>query len=128
LTAPVVVLIAVGIADFGMLALKSAGLVAATRVGAEYARVYPLDVSGIQRSTQSAMSFAPPLTFPVSFPRRCECDDASPIACNESCATVGRPTPNRVFITVSASQPFTPIVPWPGIPATLTAATEVRMQ
>jgi hypothetical protein len=121
-------LIAIGIADFGMLALKSAGLVAATRIGAEYARVYPLDVSGIQRATQSAMGFAPALTFPASFPRRCECDDASPIACTQSCATVGRPAPNRVFITVSASQPFTPIVPWPGIPANLTAATEMRLQ
>jgi Flp pilus assembly protein TadG len=128
LAAPVVILIAVGIADFGMLAAKSAGLASSTRIGAEYARVYPLDIDGIQRSTQRAMSFAPALILPATFPRRCECDDASPIACNESCATVGRPAPNRVFITVSASQPFTPLVPWPGIPATLTAATEMRMQ
>ena len=128
LAAPVVVLIAAGIADFGMLAAKSAGLTSATRIGAQYARVYPLDINGIKRSAQSGMSFSPGLSFPASFPRRCECDDTSAIACSESCATLGRPGPNRVFITVSANQPFSPFVSWPGIPATLTAATEVRLQ
>ena len=128
LAAPAVILIAVGIADFGMLAARSAELAAATRIGAEYARVYPLDSGGIQNSVQSAMSLGPPLTLPASFRRRCECDDATPITCNEACATVGRPAPNRVFITISANQPFTPFVPWPGIPTILTAATEVRMQ
>jgi hypothetical protein len=128
LVAPAIVLIAAGIADFGMLAARSAGLAAATRIGAEYARVYPLDTGGIQRSMQRAISSAPALTFPASFPWRCECDVATPISCSESCATAGRPGPNRVFITISADQAFTPFVPWPGIPATLTAATEMRRQ
>jgi hypothetical protein len=33
-----------------------------------------------------------------------------------------------LFIRISANQAFTPIVPWPGIPASLTAATELRLQ
>ena len=77
---------------------------------------------------QSAMNFVPPLSFPASFSRSCECDDGTPITCSESCATHGRASPNRVFISIRASQAFTPLVPWPGIPATLTAATEVRLQ
>jgi TadE-like protein len=128
LMAPILVLIATGIADFGMFATKSAGLAATARIGAEYARSYPDDTFGIQRAMQSAMSFAPPLIFPASFPRSCECDDETAIACSESCATVGRPGPNRVFIRITANQPFTPLVPWPGIPAMLTAATQVRLQ
>jgi Flp pilus assembly protein TadG len=128
LVAPVVLLIAAGIADFGMLATRSAALAATTRIGAEFARIHPLDPSGIQNSMRSAMSFSPALTFPASFPRSCECDDRTPIACTESCATVGRAAPNRVFMTISASQAFTPLVSWPGIPATLTATTEVRLQ
>ena len=128
LMAPVLVLIATGIADFGMLATKSAGLAATARIGAEYSRAYPDDTSGIQHSMQSAMSFGPALTFPASFPRSCECNDETPITCSESCATVGRPGPNRIFIRITANQPFTPLVPWPGIPAVLTAATEVRLQ
>jgi hypothetical protein len=33
-----------------------------------------------------------------------------------------------MFIRITAYQPFSPLVPWPGIPAMLTAATEVRLQ
>jgi hypothetical protein len=128
LVAPMIILIAAGIADFGMLATKSAALAGTTRIGAEYARLYPADTAGIQNSMQSSMSFMPALIFRASFPYSCECDDRTSIACTESCATVGRPGPNRVFITISASQAFTPLVPWPGIPASLTAATEIRLQ
>jgi hypothetical protein len=128
IAAPAVIVIAVGIVDFGTLATESTELAAAARIGAEYARLYPLDTGSIQQSMQSAVSFGPTLTFPASFPQSCECDDATPITCGESCATVGRPGPNRVFISISVNQAFTPLVPWPGIPATLTATTEVRVQ
>jgi hypothetical protein len=126
--APAVVLIAVGIADFGRLATESAALAGTTRIGAQYARLYPADTPGIQALMQSSMSFTPALTFPASFPRSCECDDRTAIACSESCATVGRPGPNRVFMRITASQAFAPLVPWPGIPTTLTATTEFRLQ
>jgi Flp pilus assembly protein TadG len=125
---PAIFLIAAGIADFGLLATKSIALTGTTRTGAEYARTHPADMIGIQNSMQSSMSFAPALTFPATFPRTCECEDETAIACTESCATFGRPGPNRVFMRISASQAFIPLVPWPGIPATLTAATEVRLQ
>src|SRR5262245_28427793 len=75
LVAPLLVLVAVGITDFGMLATASARLAGTTRIGAEYARLHPVDTAGIQSAMQSAMSFAPPLRFPVSFPQSCECDD-----------------------------------------------------
>jgi hypothetical protein len=128
LVAPLIILIAAGIADFGMLATKSAALAGTTRIGAEYARLHPFDTSDIQNSMRSAMSFAPALTFPATFPWSCECDDGAPIVCAASCATLGRPGPNRVFMRISASQAFSPLVPWPGIPAVLTAATELRLQ
>ena len=128
LVAPTVILIAAGIADFGMLARKWATLAGTTRIGAEFARVHPTDTAGIQNLMQSSMTFTPALTFPASFPQSCECDDRTSIACSESCATFGRPSPNRVFIKITASQAFTPLVPWPGIPGTLTAMTELRLQ
>jgi len=128
IAAPAVIVIAVGIADFGSLATESSELAGAVRIGGEYARLYPLDTTGIQQSVQDAMRFASALSFPASFPQSCECDDATPITCGESCATVGRRGPNRVFMRISANYPFTPLVPWPGIPAILTATTEVRVQ
>jgi hypothetical protein len=33
-----------------------------------------------------------------------------------------------MLITVSATQAFTPLVPWPGIPTSLTKGTEIRVQ
>ena len=128
LVTPMSLLIAAGVADFGLLAKKTTALAGTTRIGAEYARLYPADTAGIQNSIQNSTSFMPALSFPASFPYSCECDDKTPIACTESCATVGLPGPNRVFITISASQAFTPLVPWPGIPASLTAVTEIRLQ
>jgi len=128
LTAPTVILLVSAIVDFGMLASKSAGLIAATRVGAEYARVYPDDGDGIRNTMERAMSFAPALIFPASFPRSCECNDQTPIPCGESCTTSGRSGPNRVFLQITGNQSFTPLVPWPGIPALITATTEVRLQ
>jgi Flp pilus assembly protein TadG len=128
LAAPIIILIAAGIADFGMLAARSAALAGSTRIGAEYARRHPGDTAGIRNSMQSSMSFAPALSFPTNFAQSCECEDQTAMACGESCAVVGRPGPNRVFIKISASQAFTPLVPWPGIPATLTSATELRLQ
>ena len=128
ITAPVVMVIAAGVADFGTLAARSAALTATTRIGAEFALRHPLDTSGIQDAMQNAMSFAPTLTLPRSFPVSCECDDGTPIVCAESCATVGRARPNRVFIKISASQTFNPLVPWPGMPVAITAMTELRLQ
>jgi Flp pilus assembly protein TadG len=128
LVAPIIILVATGIADFGMLASNSTALTAAVRIGAEYARLHPTDTVGIQNSMQSSMSFTPTLTFPESFPQSCECDNKTSIACSESCATTARPGPNRVFVTITASQAFTPLVPWPGTPSTLTATTTIRLQ
>lgn len=128
LVAPVMILLAAGIADFGMLTTNSTALTATTRIGAEYAKARPTDVVGIQNSMQNSMSFVPALIFPASFPQSCECDDGTSITCGGSCATAGRPGPNRVFIAISASQAFNPLVPWPGIPGTLTATTKIRLQ
>ena len=68
LVAPVVILIAIGVADFGMLAARSAALAATTRIGAEFARLHPLDTNGIRNSMQGAMSFRA-VTNPAAFER-----------------------------------------------------------
>ena len=128
LVAPVILVITAGIVDFGLLATKAAALAGATRIGGEYARLHPADATAIQNAMQNSMSFTPPLTFPASFAQACECDDQTSIACTDSCLASGRPGPNRVFIRISANQASSPLVPWPGIPGTLTAMTEIRLQ
>jgi Flp pilus assembly protein TadG len=138
LAAPILVTLVLGIADFGMLAAKNAALEGATRVGAEYARAGSACggdqvgtsncITGIKNAVQSSGNFSPAITFPSDPSASCECDDGSPITCGTTCADVGKPAPNRVLITVTASQTYTPILPWPGIPTSLTASTELRVQ
>jgi Flp pilus assembly protein TadG len=134
--APILVMLVVGIADFGVLTARSAALAGATRAGAEYARnssTCKADlggtscIAGIKSVIQSAISSGPALTFPSTFPPICKCDDGSDITCGTTCVGAGK-VPNRVSIAVTATQAFTPIVPWPGFPTSVTKSTEIRVQ
>ena len=128
MTAPIILLIIAAAADFGSLIKQSAALAGATRIGAEYARFHSADLTGIKDAMQNSMSFSPPLAFPTTFPQSCECSDGTAIACSASCATVGRPGPNRVFMRITAHQAAAPLVPWPGLPNSLSSTTEIRVQ
>lgn len=128
ITAPIILLIIAATADFGSLIKQSAALAGATRIGAEYARFHSADWTGIKDAMQHSMSFNPPLSFPAGFPQSCECDDGTVIACSESCATVGRPGPNRIFMRITAYQAAAPFVSWLGLPNSLSSTTEIRLQ
>ncbi len=142
--APLLVILAVGIVDFGNLLNNDQALAAAARIGAQYARNSTFCQTGIQvlntpqvsttcrdgirLAMTNSMNYSGALTFPASFPLTCECDDATAIACTSSCAAAARPAPNRVFITVSASQSFTPMIAWPGMQSAINGGTEIRLQ
>jgi Flp pilus assembly protein TadG len=143
LVAPFLITLILGVIDFGRLMDASQALAAAARVGAEYAMGSPICqagiqvlnsppvnaacTAGIQNAMQNSINFSPALTYPASFPLTCECDDKTSIACNSSCAAAGRPGPNRVFIRVSGSQSFSPLISWPTIPTTVNGVAEIRL-
>ena len=151
-TAPLLIGVATGSVDSSMLGARAEALAGATRIGAEYAvngstcksgshaiqllNSPPVDAtctSAIQSAMTSSMSFRPALTPAASFPVTCKCNDSPTplvISCSASCASQSpaRPGPKRVFITVSATQSFTPLLPWPGIPTSLSASTDLRIQ
>jgi Flp pilus assembly protein TadG len=151
LTAPILVTLAVGIADLGNLFNFSQALEAATRIGAEYAlrgsscqqdwgpATAPggACTSDIQSAVTNSLAFSPALaTRTVEL--ACECaSTATPSTymatpCGTSCFTSppagGYTGPNRVFIKVGATQPFSEMIPWPVMPTTLAAVTTVRVQ
>jgi Flp pilus assembly protein TadG len=147
LLVPLLVILTVGIVDLGNFLNYSQALQAAARIGAEYARNHPTCQSGINMAaspptisadcttgikdamTKSLNYDAGALTFPASFPLTGECDDGTSITLGSSCAAAGRPAPNRVFITVSANQSYTPMISWGGLfPTNLAAVTEFRLQ
>lgn len=134
-----------GIVQYGLYFDATQALAAATRVGAEYARdgsscqsgiqvlnsppVSSACTTAIQSAIKNSMNYpSGALTFPGSFPLTCQCDDATAITCGNSCAAAGRPAPNRVFITVSASQTFTPFVTLWTVPTTINGVTDIRIQ
>lgn len=150
LVASWLIILGLGIADFGMLFNNYQALAAATRIGAEYARdnptcrsgmnpiVNPPTVtgacsSGIQSAVTGSIYFSPANapTFPSSgacangWPGvTCECDDGTAITCDQICA-VGN-TPKRAFVAVCVNQKFTPLTPWPAL--TLHSISELRIQ
>jgi Flp pilus assembly protein TadG len=135
-----------GIIQYGIYFNATQALAAATRTGAEYARnsatckagiqvlqsppVSGACTTGIQNTITNSMNYpSGALTFPATFPLTCQCDDGTAITCgNNSCATAGRPAPNRVFITISASQTFTPFVTLWTVPSTINGVTDIRIQ
>jgi len=145
LVTPFLFLLIFGGIDFGNFFNSSQAIAAATRAGAEYARgsltcqagiqvlntpqISPNCTTGITDAMQSSFSFNPALTFPTPPALACYCDgDNGTITCgNFSCATAGRGN-NEVFVSVSASQAITPLIPLPGFPATLNGLTELRLQ
>ena len=144
-----------GIIQYGLYFNATQSLAAATRVGAEYARnggqcqsgintlVNPPTVSAacltnIKSTINNSINLNPPLSsctvggVPPSGACKinftCQCDDATTITCGNSCAAAGRPAPNRLFITVSANQPFTPFVALWTVPTTINGVTDIRIQ
>jgi hypothetical protein len=136
LTAPLLAVLVLGVADYGILMNDSAALVGATRAGAEYAKTNPTDTTGIQNQVTGFMSFSPALkTFSCASGNSCvnpfcTCVDNSTPNPLPTCPAQGAANPcaaanggngitnpytnqidNRVlqYVTVTAAQNFTPL-------------------
>ena len=148
LTAPILVILAVGLVDLGNFFNFSQAVEAATRIGAESARggancqpaggwggastVPSACVIDIQSAVTGSMAFVPALNTPtVSL--SCDCASTAnpatyqPITCGTSCVAGGYTGPNRVFVTVGVTQPFSPMI-LQGMPPRLAAVTTIRVQ
>ena len=152
LTVPLLVIVALGAADYGTMAVQQAVLEGATRAGAEYARANctttPLTSTPCISGTQSAVcghleltltsSTCSPVTPGVS--PVCTCVDGSSVDCTTGTCSVGTPPDTRVFkyVSVTATQTFTPLFTvsnFPGpapttffLPSSLSATTVTRIQ
>ena len=125
LVLPVLVLIVVGAIDFGRAFFIGVQVASAAQAGAAY---------GVQNFTDTAgMITAAKLNAPavsslaVSATFGCECHDGSAVVL--SC-TVSPVCPMNVlnYAEVTASTVYTPILPYPGIPATLSVQSKTRIR
>jgi len=146
--APFMVVLVLGIADYGLLVNDSASLEGATRAVAEYARNSPYCVgagltdsnciSGINnlvstlKSSNTAISsatFTPSAT--ISTPANyCTCVDGSVVSCSTGTCNVGGDTRIIQYIKISATQSINPVVSYGTYTSakSLNAQTSTRIQ
>jgi len=116
---PVLILIAIGVMDYGRVYFTSVAVANAARAGAEWATLEP---GRVNRSTET-QNFAKQDgqeagTITVTSSSFCECSGAA-VLCSSSCGAYGQP---RVFVQVTASKNVTMLLRYPGLPSTVTVS------
>jgi Flp pilus assembly protein TadG len=134
-TAPVLVALVIGGADYSIMANKQDALEAATRAGAEYARATPGDGpnwTNTKNYVTGYMTFSPAVT--VSPSTVCTCVDGTTTACPGTVfCNAHQPADPRVlqYVSITATQNFSLLLAWNAFgipPATLSATTVARFQ
>jgi Flp pilus assembly protein TadG len=136
LIAPILLVLAVGLADYATLAGQTSALTAATRAGAEYARAKPTDTTGgANNAVTSFMAFAPAAT--ATSTTFCTCTDGTTVSCPQPGQSAPQANPcsaktdPRVlqYVSVAAQQsPSTLAFAGLSLPTTLSVATYLRWQ
>ncbi len=129
LIGPLLILAAVCTIDLGMGMHRKMQVQTAAQTGAEYATTHGFDASAITAVTTSATSLTGIAASPAPA-RFCGCPTSTGIsaaACESTCAA-GQMA--GTYVRVSAQSSYTPILPYPMLPATydFTAQATVRIQ
>ena len=124
---PVLILIAIGVMDYGRVYFTSVAVANAARAGAEWGAAdigHQTQFTNMENFAKLDGAEAAPLTVTAS--RVCRCG-ATAVACSTSCGTYGPP---RVFISVTASKVVTMLLNWPGLDPTVTVSrtATIRLQ
>ena len=123
---PLLVLLAIGVAEFGRLYRISIALSNAVKAGAQYGAqdaAYASDAAGIALAVRTDAS---PITIDtVTSGRFCRCPDGSVPACNGTCTGYGPP---EVFVRVRARTTQSFILRYPGLPASVSVIDTAVMR
>lgn len=114
---PVLILLAIGVIEFGRVYYTSLAVANAARAGAEWgarSSVNASSTAGIAGFTQLDGAQSGPLTID-SIRNVCRCD-AGIVSCTSSCGAYGEP---RGYVVVGASKVVPFLMKYPGIPASI---------
>lgn len=125
LVVPVLLLILIGIVDFGRAYYLYNEVVGAAHAGAIYGSQFPTDTTGMQTAVTNNAPDVSGLQATATY--GCECYDGSDASA--SCASPPSCTTNEVYyVHVTASATYTPLVPWPGIPTSVPMSETVELR
>ena len=115
MVAPVLLLLLVGVADFGRVFYTAIELNNAARAGTQYGIQSPAngaDIAGMVQAAENDASDISGLTATAS--EYCECPDGTTQACSSTpCADM------RVYVEVDTSATFNTLLDYPGVPASV---------
>jgi Flp pilus assembly protein TadG len=127
ITLPLLLLLLMGVVDFGRCFYLAVEVVGAAQAGVEYGMQNPTDTTGMSNAAKDDAPNVPNLT--VAAPTYgCECSDGTQYSAG--CATTPTTcTYNVVYrVSVTASTTYTPLIPWPGVPSSVTLSTTAKMR
>lgn len=125
LVLPILLLLFAGIVDLGRAIYYSEVLTTAAGASAVYGSQNPADITGMENLVNADAAQVPGVTATASY--GCECQDGSSMTseCNpEPVCTNG----TVYYVTVTASTHYTPMVHWPGVPASIPLAASSTMR
>ena len=127
LALPVLMLLLVGMFDYGTLAFQTMEITAAAHAGADYAMHNGWNASAIQTAVTSATSLSVTASPAPQLSNGCLSGNTVVFTTGSSCSSGGTP---GSYVIVNAQTPFTPLVAWSGLtlPTTLSAQAVVRIQ
>ena len=125
LAAPLLILILIGLADFGRAWYDSMSLNMAARSAVEYARSNPYDTAGIQLAALSTGGVTSGAS--VKSDLFCTCRGPNPVLCTDMCPDLRAPL---VYLSVTVTGPFHSLLPdlGLGVPSTISRSATLRVQ
>jgi Flp pilus assembly protein TadG len=128
LLSPVMLVLLLGVADFGRVMYTSIILSHAARAGAQYGAQNngtTGDTVGIRNAALSEAQDIGAIT--VASQRLCFCQTGGAVSCTATTCSGGYGVP-RVMVQVTASTTFNTIAPFPGVPTTLALSRQAQVR
>lgn len=127
LVLPLFLLLLLGSVDFGRAFYLAIEIAGAARAGAMYGASNPTDTTGMATVAKNDGTNVPDLS--VATPTyACECpngtDSSATCPTDSSCST-GSPV---YVVTVKVSGTYAPLIPWPGIPPSVSLSSSASMR
>jgi Flp pilus assembly protein TadG len=125
---PALVLLLMGMFDYGALAYQTMQVAAAAHAGADYALHSGWNLTAVQSAVTNATTLASVSATPApTLSQGCITNGSLVITTGTSCPSGGTP---GSYVVINAQAPFSPLVTWSALalPSTITAKAVVRIQ